>query len=600
MTSAPKHQSFWTSPASALILLPIISLVLNWPYLFSGYALDDIIINNAVGTDPFPFSRWLGVWAGAMFHKGFTNIWWIDPDVQIHFWRPIPSLILEGFMRVFGRNALPLHLLSILLHGLVGTALYIFVRKLSLRHSFAFVAGLFYVVSEDHSGTVGWISTFTDIVCVLFILLSFISHIEWLKFRKARSLIWSIVALIIALGCKETASIAPVGTALLTLLMPNGSADENILWSGFWTRFRQTLRDYMSWMPSLIVLILYFIAYLTVGPGGMKNLLYIYPIFDPGLYFSHLLVHLPLMLLGTFTPVLLNNTMFDPSLLKPLILPGIVIFIAWIFALLPFRNRPLEIWSFVFYFLALLPQLCTDASSRGLYFPLIPASILIASVTMTTGPFVSRRTVPVERGTRWTRFMGWVALSVIFVPAVVISILSPFTIVSAFKQPEIEFKTALPYIEAANPEHVIFLNSSGMLLTLYSYDYVHYLTGKIYDVSLLSSVDAVVTLERTGERSFIIRTDRPGWLSSFTARVMRTKAKVEEGRSYDKDTFVATIVETTDDHLDALAVEFDFKMPLDDPELLFLRWNGETFEPMDLTALNIGETVELADTSKLW
>jgi len=306
------------------------------------------------------------------------------------------------------------------------------------------------------------------------------------------------------------------------------------------------------------------------------------------------------MLLGTFTPVLLNNTMFDPSLLKPLILPGIVIFIAWIFALLPFRNRPLEIWSFVFYFLALLPQLCTDASSRGLYFPLIPASILIASVTMTTGPFVSRRTVPVERGTRWTRFMGWVALSVIFVPAVVISILSPFTIVSAFKQPEIEFKTALPYIEAANPEHVIFLNSSGMLLTLYSYDYVHYLTGKIYDVSLLSSVDAVVTLERTGERSFIIRTDRPGWLSSFTARVMRTKAKVEEGRSYDKDTFVATIVETTDDHLDALAVEFDFKMPLDDPELLFLRWNGETFEPMDLTALNIGETVELADTSKLW
>ena len=55
----------------------------------------------------------------------------------------------------------------------------------------------------------------------------------------------------------------------------------------------------------------------------------------------------------------------------------------------------------------------------------------------------------------------------------------------------------------------------------------------------------------------------------------------------------------TEDNSDALAVRFELYKPLDYPGWLFLRWNGESFEPLDITELDIGETVELADTSDI-
>jgi hypothetical protein len=84
------------------------------------------------------------------------------------------------------------------------------------------------------------------------------------------------------------------------------------------------------------------------------------------------------------------------------------------------------------------------------------------------------------------------------------------------------------------------------------------------------------------------------------ASLIRTKSTLEEGRVYDKEHFTATLLELTRSRTDVLAVRFDMKQPLDDPGTAFFHWNGSAYEPLDLTAVAVGETMELADTSDVW
>jgi hypothetical protein len=62
----------------------------------------------------------------------------------------------------------------------------------------------------------------------------------------------------------------------------------------------------------------------------------------------------------------------------------------------------------------------------------------------------------------------------------------------------------------------------------------------------------------------------------------------------------ATFVELTPDRRDVLAVRFEIDRSLNDPGMLFVQWDGETFRPIDLGGLPVGESVTLADTSDVW
>jgi hypothetical protein len=118
-------------------------------------------------------------------------------------------------------------------------------------------------------------------------------------------------------------------------------------------------------------------------------------------------------------------------------------------------------------------------------------------------------------------------------------------------------------------------------------------------VRVLSACNAVVTIERTGDASFVIRSDRPGWLSNFFARALRVKPVLREGTVYENNLFSATLMQLTDDREDVLAVRFDMNKGLSDESILFLYWDGKAFRPVDLSALPLGEQRLLADTSNI-
>lgn len=594
-----KNTHFLHKPAILLLLFLSISLILNWPILNSGYHIDDILIYNAVHTNPLPYSRWLGVWS-SMDMSHFENIWWKDEGVDVGFFRPIPSVIIEISMRLFGKKAFPLHLLSILLHGAVSYGLYVFVRKLAGSNWLALLAGLIFIMCDDHSPTVGWVSTITDIFCVFFIMISLNFHIDWLRERRVSSLAWMVIAMVLSMGCKETGVTAPFAIILLSLIMPRGSDISDFTWREFRGKLPGIFSDRLTWLSSVVMLVVYTVGYRAMGFGGMDSLLYTNPVTDPGRYLSHMFVHMPVLWLGTFTPMMIFLYVLIPELLKPMAIAGAAVFVLWIVALLPFKNRAIIDWSFATYMIALLPQVCTDAGTRCLYFPMIPASIMIAAVVAIIGP-LAKKIFPVSSKFPWfTKFMGWFAVIGLILPSLLLSLAGPPMMADGLSQPYRDFVTAAPYIEEREYKHVVFLNARSFLQCIYATDYMRYITGKEDDIRLLSAASGIFTLEKTGENSFVIRTDRPGWIGNFVAGVMRTSPLLAPDRVYEKRLFDATLQELTEDNRDALAVRFDFRMPLSSRDILFLRWNGDTFEPLDISAIPVGDIVELADTSDIW
>jgi hypothetical protein len=109
-----------------------------------------------------------------------------------------------------------------------------------------------------------------------------------------------------------------------------------------------------------------------------------------------------------------------------------------------------------------------------------------------------------------------------------------------------------------------------------------------------------MSVERTGDSSFVIHTDRKGWLSNTFAKLFRTNPTLQEGKVYQNNLFSATLLELIPEATDVLAVRFDITKPLDDQSLLFLYWDGERFLIMDFTSLEEGKEVILADTSDVW
>ncbi len=588
-----------------LVLLVLVSLAVNWYYLTSGFLGEDFIFLNMLREEPLPSARLLGFWSKADY-PALTSIWWFEGQGTTPFWRPLPSLVFEASVRLFGERAFPLHLLSLLLHGLVGGTLFVLVRRVTGRALLAFLAGLFFLSCEDHSMGVGWISTMTDLLSLLFVNLSLIAHAVWLQKRKPRHLVASLLALLPALLSKESAVVAPLAIGWMTLLMPRGrnrllSTTPGL--SPVGAAGRGFASDWISWCPALVVLVVYLGLYKLLGFGGFTSGLYVDPLADPIRYLGHLLGHLPVMWLATLSPVPPSLAMFFPSTIPFLALAGVVAFGLWIGGLWWMRRSALVFWALGFYLLALLPQMATDASERGLYFPALGSSILLALLVMQIGPIARRMSA--SCASRFTRGAGWAALVWVLIPGILLSATMPFSYVSSFARPEEEAASIIPHVKERVPDQLIVLNTSGPMQTFYLHPMVQFHAGPTrdggaLDVRVLSSMNGIVSVERSDERSFVLRTDRKGWLTNIFAGILRPREPPKPHTVFERDALTATFLEVTQDGQDVLAVGFEMDRLLDDPRILFIQWDGETFRPIDLAALAVADVALLADTSDVW
>jgi hypothetical protein len=610
-------------PGPALVTLLALAFLYNGYYLFGGFHGDDAIFLSLTKRDPLPYSRWLGMWA-ADFGAVLEGLWFFEGAGLKAFFRPLPSIIFEGSVYLLGEWAFPLHFLSILLHGLVGGAIFVLVRNLTQRPGLGLLAGAIFLSIEDHSMGIGVITMSTDSLCVLFVVIALIAHAAWLSRRRPWQLFISLIALWPAFLSKESAVLAPVGMALMSLLLPRGM-DEQLAPASCVTdeveeseleyselakpgtgagRFLGSLgafmKDWLSWAPALLMMVLYLGLYRALGFGGLSSGMYIDPFAAPARYAGHLVGHLPVMWLATLSPVPPSVAWFVPALLLPFALAGLVLFTAWMVGLWPLRRSGLVAWSIAFYLLSLLPQMASDASERALYSPAVAASILLAILAAEV-PFLARRVWPDRpRAPRWTCATGWAVLFAVLVPGILLSCLYPFVWQPSFERLDRDALTAVHHIERETPAHVLLLNTPGWLHGMYMPALIEHQIGYQVDVRVLSSMNAVVSLVRLNETDLLVRADRDGWLTNPLAGMLRPPGPPERGAVFKQDLLSATLEEMTPGGGDVAAVRFHMDLAVGDPALLFLSWNGEAFSPVEVASLPQGEEIVLADTSDVW
>jgi hypothetical protein len=252
----------------------------------------------------------------------------------------------------------------------------------------------------------------------------------------------------------------------------------------------------------------------------------------------------------------------------------------------------LVIWAFLLYLGALLPQLGTDAGERSLYLPYVFGSILIALLVQEISFLARRFSAAVSRTPRITRIFGWYLFIGVIVLGVIFSIITPFS----YKETSAQFLkdplTAVPHIKSST-QHVLILNTRSFFSLLMLPSILEDHTQQSLDIRILSAHTAKASLERSGDSGFILHMDRKGWLSNFMARAFRTHPKLEPGKVYNNNLFDATLIKLLEDRSDVLAVRFEMHCSLNAPNLLFLYWDGRSFQPMDIGALPLNKVVPL-------
>ena len=340
----------------------VVGLLAYAPYLPSGFAADDFIFINMM-EGATPHNPWLGFWAvPADQFRGFTQLWWIATPPAGAFLRPLPSWTLTALYGAFGRNAVPFHITSVLIHAAVALTAFFLLRRLSGRDLPSLLAALFFLICEDHAMTVAWVTTITDLMCALFLNLALLCHVIAREERRPKLFAASLVFFLVAFASKETAAIYPAVIGVYELLFADRLAEDEKP-AGPADRIRLMLKSWWAWTVPLLVFGAYMVFYRSLLPP-ISTMMYVDPFSQPGRYLATAIPNIPLMFVALLSQFLPSIALMVPGTLYIAAGLGLVLALLLVWALLPYRNEPVLWFSLVVFTLALLPGLATDPGER--------------------------------------------------------------------------------------------------------------------------------------------------------------------------------------------------------------------------------------------
>ena len=110
----------------------------------------------------------------------------LDLSLYNHFYRPVIEIYFFLGLSLFGCDPFPFHLVSIGIHLLTTWFLYQFTRALSNSALFAFLSAMFFAIQPGFRDAVTWIGAVTDLLPVLWYVLTLWLHLLFLQRRNWR------------------------------------------------------------------------------------------------------------------------------------------------------------------------------------------------------------------------------------------------------------------------------------------------------------------------------------------------------------------------------------------------------------------------------
>lgn len=560
-------------PRATAIALGVAFLI-GLPSLGAGLRADDHWHDALAGDDPSLAVLRPAWWNMFRFFDGDTARttwflergfipWWSDPEVSISFFRPL-SAVTHAVDHVLGLSPSLRHLHSSLWYvACVGAALFAY-RRLFGASLVAGLAGLLFATDYAHGLAVGWLAQRNSLLAALFAMLAVASHHT---------------------GVVEGKRAAPFSTAFFALLaLLSGESGLGAL--AFLAAHAVTLdprpfgRRVLSLVPSAIAFVAWAVAYKAGGYGARHSGMYLDVVRDAPAFALSVVEHVPLLLaseLGFLGPDL-YPFLPVPARVVFFVLAASMLLVAFVSTRALLREDARARFFLLGATLALVPACAMNMVSARLTFG---ASFgLFGFLGLALGRWLESEapTPKLTKGWAVWNLVGHLALGpLLFQVTAKQMVMFERTMVKIFTGPaDVPPGKRLVFV---NPPEPTFLSHAWLGARAAG---MHVAEGFFP----LSNGATGVTLRRDGDRTLLLENDR-GFGAQGTDVLFRV-------RPMPKGTRVAiagghfTVVETNARGLPTVA-RLELAVPLDDPRLVWIRWDGE--KPLPFEVPKVGEVV---------
>jgi hypothetical protein len=545
---------YWVALTVVLCLLTTLRTGFVWDDLFHRLAVQGSAGIRRGPLDLFDFLPRDPAQRRSMLEHGIGT-WWVGPDTQIAYFRPLASLTHYLDYTRWPDAAWLMHLESVLWYGAVVVASAAFYRRFIDTRWMVGLATFLYAFDHAHAGPVAWIANRSALLSTLFGLLCIIAHDLWRREGRRRWALLAWGAFSVALLSAES-GMAIGGYLVAHALCLDGAAPA---------------RRWRAILPYAAIGATWRVAYATLGYGLAGCGVNSDPLREPLAFAGRALQSVPLLLASEVVTLPPDALMATPWLMRLAAVAAVALLGLLVRACWPLlrRDRANQFFA-VGALLATLPFGGMLPTSRYLFWTGLGVMGLLARIAG-----ASALTLP-SRPARafcfaclWARFF----LSPLLFP---VAALGP----SMWRSQMARVVGTFPSGPAAASQTVVILSAPNDLLVSYV-PITSAGSGSIQPAHvypLHAGMDDLRVV-RTGPRELEI-TAPQGWMPGPLDRALRG-SPFEVGDHVALDGMDATVLSLTTDGR-AEVVRFAFPVELEDRSLAFLSWGRHGLEPFSL------------------
>jgi len=562
--------------ALGLLLAAVVAL----PGLGFGLFIDDYVhllsLQGKVPVTEPPFDLFLFAPGDPVIMKEFSEVvqfpWFTDPEVKIHFFRPLSSWLMAMDYAVFGAFIPAYHFHSLLWYLAFCAAAALLFRRL-LPLSLAVPALILFAVDDSHTIPAYWWSNRNAIVSGLPALLALWAHLKWREDGKA----WGLPASLALLGVGFLGS---EGALAITAYL--GAYE-------LFARKDALVRRLGALLPAASLSVAYLLYYKWAGYGVARSGIYLDPMAESGAVLAEAPSRF-IMLLGSLfgnVPVegSILNSAFDLYLIAASVAMVLVVgaLLAWAWGDLKEDERRHVRWLGIGAVLSVAPSLATFPAGRLLLPASLGACVVLAVILRHTWLRLSTQE-------RLPRLVVSVLIIVHILAPLGAWLVTPFVIAHVDNRfREIVLTATLDDEDSATT--FLFLNAPDPMLGVYTPLVREYygkaLRGGWYTLSM-----APVTMDitRTAPNRLTVDLLDGEIMGSVFEQLFRSRANpLSLGETLELRGYSVTI--TALGELGPTRVDLLFDEVIEDSAIQFLVWQDGAMEHSTMPAL--GETMHL-------
>lgn len=584
----------WLGARRAPLVVLVIGIALAAPALTADFTADDHVHRVVTRADPgipglharsldlFTFANGDPADTAQLVDAGVFP-WWTDPHLKLAFWRPVSSLT-HALDRVLWPDSAPAQLAHDLVwHALALLVVWLLFRRLFAVRWIAVLALALYAFDDARGPVVGWVANRNALVALVLAIPALLAHDRWRRdsWMPGRWVGPAVFAL--ALGAGESAIALLAYLAAHALWLDRGSWKERVV----------------ALAPYALIVVAWKVLYAKLGYGVAGSGIYFDPGADPAGFVEAAVSRVPFLLQSALALPWSDLASFYPVLgiVAPMLaIAGAVLAAIGLACARLFRRDPLARFFATGMVLAAIPVASTFPADRLLSFVSIGALGLVAQLVAAA---LGDRA---QLGDGRVRRIACVLLAGILIlvhlvlapPLLVLRARSMVAVARVLDRAD----AGIP--PAANGKTVVIVNTPSDALA--AYIQIMRASRRLErpaHVYWLATATTAVEIERTGDRTLRV-TPAGGALRYDIDRMMRTP----RSRPFHPGDRVALanlgieVSRVTPDGRPAELVAH-FAVPLDDPSIVWLRWEGKSYAAYTPPAVGARETLPPVDFLKL-